>query len=1712
MAKGNKFGTFEGVFTPSILTILGVIMYMRLPWVVGNGGLHVAIGIIFVAHVISITTGLSVSSIATDKSVKGGGPYYIISRSLGLPLGGTLGLALCVGLAFSISLYIIGFTESLLAFLDEPVTRTNIRFYGSITLCLLTGLTFFSTKLAIQLQFPILLAIVASLFAILLGPSFVTLYGTGDALVATSTATAPFEGGKDMAVLFGIFFPAVTGFTAGVNMSGDLRDAKRSIPRGTLASIGVGMLTYIGLAIWLAVNIPAHQLVNNPRILLDISLHPFAVYAGIWGATLSSALGSILGAPRILQALSKDRITPRFFARGYGRANEPRNALLLVFLIAASGIAIAELDAIARIVSMFFIATYGFLNLSAAVERWASPDFRPEFKIPVWVSILGLVTCILIMIKLDLGAMLGSVVLLTVVFAWLKRRELQLESGDTWAGVWSSVVRSGLHHLEQENHHRRNWLPNIICFSRDGAESRAPLLDVGHALVSHRGVLTDFELTEADAPKPKPDPDRENPLGLFHRRLPTENAYDTMGAVCRYHGFSGVEPNTVMLDWNEHRDSTEGFYSLLNAVEERDFNLLVLAHDDRRRFGGRERLDVWLTNRGGNVPLSLNLIRFLTASDEWHRTAIRFLVLSDNKTNSDRLYATTRRMLDEARIEATVKVINNAFGERPWADWVREESADADLTVAALPGELNGDAAIYSDTNDLIDTLGSVLLIRGSTAFEETALFDESAAITTAEVVIDQDAPVLKPLTLPQWPDAAIEVKRLAHAHEALMSRFHERSLGPMYGGHAALLERLKQTSSRYFTSVIKALDISNTPRRVKMIARARSQFIFHASKAMQNFQRTDIVAMRTELSHSIGLLLKECELIKAGGASTITVVRPPEEFAPDARDSSPVRWFKRRRRLAAWITREPPSYQVPTEPLLAYLLEHRTPQIVDGAMRSAARHSYETAVEIGKLLNAIKATLGGARREETLSADFLAAEEARIATRVGELVELSKRQVQGHRTYLLTESRRLAQTLSDDLVRIDVLSRTRKLRRVPRSAAALADQLRDMPTGWSTSQHLVLRRADLTLAMAGLQRRFIAIVHRMKSAVVQELNAGIIREYEALLAALRAFLTELETDGGARLTRTLDFRKYFNARRLINGLVRETDSVLEDLPQTLNTVSEEASRRLLEDPFDEADATTLSVRRLVQFLIEAEFMGVLQGELDAIPEAEQRAVGTAQDALRLIQFNQSDFESHGDAEDGAFRAQLTPVVENSIARVEAELEAITALEPSVTDRIDRQLRLILERCSAYAITGSADSLKQYVRGIEGQRVLTTVGKGTRRVTAVARTLLADAIYRRSAGMMLARKLGETAVKGENIIDRVLRLVTHYTPAPEVRQSLPFYYSQLFLGKSAMNKAFWVGRTPQLMEAEREIQNYRRGHGGALMVIGDRGSGKSSLCQQIAATWFDHERIYNIYPPAGGSIDPQVFKSRLEKEVEFQGDYADIFLTLPEDSVIVLHGLESWWERSANGTQIIDMISSIIDQHSDRHLIICNMDVHAFALLNALQPFADQALGVIRCGPLSAQELKDIITLRHRSTGLRFELGGRTEGQLHQWRLAQLFTAHFDTSGGRIGTALQSWIAHVERVEGETITVRKPLIIDREMLDELKMEWVALLLQLVLHRSVTVERLERITGMPLGELQVHLRTLVRMGLVDADAQGIVELNRYVQHLIVDHLRERGMLA
>jgi len=721
MANKKKFGTFAGVFTPSILTILGVIMYMRLGWVVGNAGLLGAIGIIIIAHVIAVTTGLSVSSVATDKKIGAGGIYYVLSRSMGIPIGGSIGIALYVGTAFSIALYLIGFSESFNSFFDLGMTVNDFRLTGTVALVALTLLAIISTSVALKAQFFILAAIAISLVSIFFGtseyaPQSITLFATEDVV--------------SLEVVFAVFFPAVTGFTAGIAMSGDLKDPKKSIPVGTLAAIGTGLFVYILLAVFMSFAINPELLRTDYNILMKMALFAPAVVAGIWGATLSSALGGILGGPRILQAMSIDKVTPTIFGKGRGANKEPINALFLVFIIAEAGILIGELDVIARVVSMFYLTAYGFINISYFLESWANPDFQPTFKIKRWIGLLGFIACFVVMFKLDMIAMMAALAVITALYFGLQRKEVKIQSNDVWRSVWENVVNKGLKKIDEKDDENTNWNPNIILFSGK-SDHQKYLLQLGKTVSGRTGIVTNFKLIldkNDDIPLRKVEQtvrdENFKELGIFARQIKVNNIYTGITNIASTFGFSGVEPNTIMMGWPKGLENSTEYAKMTETLLHLDYNLLYLDFDRKAKFGNYKSVDLWWRETDSkNAEMMLNIARFIIASPKWNNPDIRVLFVNNNNVDIAIIHDKIAKLVEDLRVSVEIKIINNAVEQKPFYDIIEEESATTNLTLVGIPNyRIEKQAEFVLKTNHLFETIGSTLLVKAANNFNELDL------------------------------------------------------------------------------------------------------------------------------------------------------------------------------------------------------------------------------------------------------------------------------------------------------------------------------------------------------------------------------------------------------------------------------------------------------------------------------------------------------------------------------------------------------------------------------------------------------------------------------------------------------------------------------------------------------------------------------------------------------------------------------------------------------------------------------------------------------------------------------------------------------------------------------------------------------------------------------------------------------------------------------
>jgi amino acid transporter len=651
-----KFGTFGGVFTPNVLTILGVIMFLRTGWVVGNAGLKQALLILCIANAITLLTSLSLSAIATNIRVKGGGAYFLISRNLGLEIGGAIGFPLFLAQAVSVAFYIIGFIESLRFLMPDLPARE----VGLAVLVTLLVISWVGASLAVKTQYLIMGALLLSLISFFAGwtpvPNFEARLEPG------------FVEGHDFWTVFAIFFPAVTGIMSGVSMSGDLREPSRSIPRGTIVAVLVTWAVYALQMVWLAWNADRTELVENTLVMQRIALSGTLIFVGLWAATLSSALASLLAAPRTLQALANDGVMPRWLGRGSGPAKEPKIALLVTAVLAGLCLLIGKLDLIAPIISMFFLTAYGTVNLVAGLSRLVSnPSYRPTFRVHWLPCLIGAAGCVAVMFLLNALATVAAVIVIFGIYALLKRRQYKTAWGDERSGLWFSIARFGLLKLGTSQRHVRNWRPVILVLVGN-VKHRMWLVDIANRLEARRGLLFLAQILSGDWQKHLPlqasrqkaleEFIAENRLSAVGKTVLADDFEHGVSTLLQVLGVGALEPNTVLIGWSEDVLKREQFAGAVSRIMELKRNLMIHAEPELPEQDLDPVIDVWWRAKinGGFMLTLAHLLREGTGG-RYREQPIRVRRIIKDAAGLEDARAGLQALVDGMRIDAEVEIV-----------------------------------------------------------------------------------------------------------------------------------------------------------------------------------------------------------------------------------------------------------------------------------------------------------------------------------------------------------------------------------------------------------------------------------------------------------------------------------------------------------------------------------------------------------------------------------------------------------------------------------------------------------------------------------------------------------------------------------------------------------------------------------------------------------------------------------------------------------------------------------------------------------------------------------------------------------------------------------------------------------------------------------------------------------------------------------------------
>lgn len=705
-AKSQGFGTAPVFFT-AISTILGAILFLRFGYAVGNVGFWGVFLIIVLGHLVTIPTALAISELATNKRVEGGGEYFIISRSFGLNIGSTIGISLFLSQAISVAFYVIAFTEAFYFLFDyfESLGFILPRQAISIPAMLLLGALILTkgANLGVKALYFVVAILAISLIAFFAGST--------DYETTSQTFSPTILNPDSFFVIFAIVFPAFTGMTAGVGLSGDLKNPAKSIPLGTIGATIIGFIIYFFILYKLSISASAADLSSDQLIMSKIALGGVVLIPlGLAASTISSALGSIMVAPRTLQALAKDEAFPSktfnfWLSKGRDKDGEPINASLVTCAIALVFVGLGNVNAVAEIISMFFLVTYGSLSLISFLHHFgSSPSYRPTFKSRWYISLTGFVLAIWVMFQINTPYAILSIVVMVIIYFYISnfhkdRSGLESIFANTIFQLNRDLQVSLQKSTQKMSESKSEWRPSAICFSKDSFERMTAfnVLD----WISHRyGFGTYIHLVDGyySAKSREEAIEVQKKLILRSEKLKSHVYVDTIispsytsaiSQIIQIKGVAGMENNMVIFEYDREKpDNLPGILENISLVRAGNFDIALVGSSRKQKLPGDD-IHIWMNGydtENANLMVMLGFI--ILGHPDWKNSNIRIFEVTE-KSKYDETRERLNDLLNTGRLPITEKNVEIILVEDKQSikEMINSRSSEAGLVIVGFRSE-----------------------------------------------------------------------------------------------------------------------------------------------------------------------------------------------------------------------------------------------------------------------------------------------------------------------------------------------------------------------------------------------------------------------------------------------------------------------------------------------------------------------------------------------------------------------------------------------------------------------------------------------------------------------------------------------------------------------------------------------------------------------------------------------------------------------------------------------------------------------------------------------------------------------------------------------------------------------------------------------------------------------------------------------------------------
>jgi amino acid transporter len=724
--KKNNFGTMPVLLT-AISTILGAILFLRFGYAVGHVGFYGVVGIILLGHLVSIPTAFAVAEIATNQKVMGGGAYYIISRSFGLKIGAAIGITLYLSQAISVAFYIIAFAEAFDPVINYLRDNYDILIYDDkrlISLPTMALLSFLVLYKGANIGMKALYFVVALLFISLI----MFLAGSSHNAEFNYDLSARISNPDNFFLVFTIIFPAFTGLAAGLGLSGDLKNPKKSIPAGTIWATVLGMFIYIIVAYKLAISFSPDELAGDQLIMQKIAIWGPIIPIGLASASLSSALGSIMVAPRTLQAIGLDNIFPNFninkwFAKGTASTNEPNNSSIITIVIAFFFIALGDIDSVAKIIAMFFMFTYGAICLISFLEHFAAdPSYRPTFRSRWYISLLGAILSFWLMFKMNFTYALVALIIMVLIYFYISSSSKEKKGfANLFRGVIFQLSRQLQVFVQRADKEdmESSWRPFVICISQDSFKRRSAF-DLLRWISYKYGFGTYIHFIKGFLNEETSKESVDVLQRLIHLAAGSKNRVylDTIispsytsaiAQVIQLQGISGRGNNMILFEYN--RQEPESLNEALNnyaLLASTNFDVCFLS-TSFKGFGYRKEINIWINFEDyENANLMILIAYIVMGHPDWRKGFIKIIAATPGK-HIQRSKSELLNTIKSGRLPISTENVEiiPIDENRDIKQAISEKSVDADLTIVGF----NDDDLSIDKFNGYSNDLSNIVFV-----------------------------------------------------------------------------------------------------------------------------------------------------------------------------------------------------------------------------------------------------------------------------------------------------------------------------------------------------------------------------------------------------------------------------------------------------------------------------------------------------------------------------------------------------------------------------------------------------------------------------------------------------------------------------------------------------------------------------------------------------------------------------------------------------------------------------------------------------------------------------------------------------------------------------------------------------------------------------------------------------------------------------------------